>query len=141
MGVFFYPGVAASSPFCTACEDHSPPPLASEGSEEASSEGIPINSQPGTIMAIAKNFRKYAEALLYQLELPLNGFERTIQNLRGAVLACYRRSILAGTWDKAKFLPKTPRRPVRAWPARAVPGAWFWHQGRLDLDADLFEIF
>ena len=141
MGVFVFPGVAASSPFRTACEDHSPPPLASEGSEEASSEGIPINSQPGTIMAIAKNFRKFAEALLYQLELPLHGFERTIQNLRGAVLAAYRRSILAGTWDKAKFTPKRPKKPIAAWPALAVPGAWFWHQKRLDLEADLFVLF
>lgn len=141
MGVFFYPGGAASSPFCTACEDHSPPPLASEGSEEASSEGIPINSQPRTIMAIAKNFRKYAEALLYQLELPLHGFDRTIQNLRGAVLACYRRSILAGTWTKGKFLPKQPRNPAQAWPALAIPGIWFWHQTKLDLEADSFMLF
>ncbi|MBB2487463.1 hypothetical protein H5407_19690 [Mitsuaria sp. WAJ17] len=81
-------------------------------------------------MAIAKNFRKYAEALLVQLELPLQGFAKTIQNMRGAVLAAYRRSLDAGTWKRSRFMQKPKKKPAQ-WRAIDVPGCWFW--GQLDL--------
>lgn len=81
-------------------------------------------------MAIAKNFRKYAEALLVQLELPLQGFAKTIQNMRGAVLAAYRRSLEAGTWKRSRFVQKPKKKPAK-WRAVDVPGCWFWIQ--LDL--------
>lgn len=83
-------------------------------------------------MAIAKNFRKYAEALLVQLELPLNGVEKTIQNMRGAVLAAYRRSILCGTWARNKFTSQAQSKPEARWRPINIPGQWFWMQEDLN---------
>ena len=59
---------------------------------------------------IAKNFRRYAEAMLCQLELC---FEPVRKTMSAAAAWCLRRSMLAGFWTRPE--PKKPRRVVQRW--------------------------
>lgn len=82
-------------------------------------------------MAIAKNFIKHAEALLYQMELELSPVGMVVQNLSAAARRIYARCLAAGTLDKSKWLPAKAKKKPAKWRALNVPGTWWWAQGTL----------
>lgn len=82
-------------------------------------------------MAIAKNFRKHAEALLCQFELRFDPLQRVMQSLPRAEWWALLRAAQRGLLDSRKWLPRAPKRKPAAWPAATLPGEYWWTQRSL----------
>ena len=77
---------------------------------------------------VATNYRRFPEALICQLELALQGFENTMQNLRGAALACWQRHTMQSAFNKRLTRIQTTK---KLWHAARLPAMTWWHQASL----------
>lgn len=76
---------------------------------------------------IARNFRRFPEALMHQLELALVQGARSAQGIAASVARAFAMLPAGCAPSGVPFLREPVRvKVLRAWPARALPAMWWW---------------